>query len=40
MRDFIASQTVLHRSLTTPDFDVSDEARAIANQAARGLLGQ
>lgn len=40
MRDFIASQTVLHRGLTTPDFDVSDEARAIANQAAGGLLGQ
>ncbi len=40
MREFIASQTVLHRGLTTPDFGVSDDVRSIANDAALGILGQ
>ncbi len=40
MRDFIASQTVLHRGLTEIHFDVSDAARSIANDAALGILGQ
>jgi hypothetical protein len=39
MRAFIASQAVLHRGLM-PGFDVSDAARAIANQAAANVLGQ
>lgn len=39
MRDFIASQTVLHRGLTAPNFDVSDAARSIANDAALDILG-
>lgn len=39
MRDFIASQTVLHRGPTEIHFDVSDAARAIANDAALGILG-
>lgn len=40
MRDFVASQTVLHRGLIAPNFDVSDAARAIANDAALGILEQ
>lgn len=39
-RAFIETQTVLHRGLTEVHFDVSDAARAIANDVASDILGR